>query len=90
MAEPYKDKLLPMPSYLKQGIKQSGDDDIMGGLRLTRYFFEHGVFAHHNRGLPEARHRLDLRFDEVFARTDTSDDTTRNNDELGTPIHVAG
>ncbi|MGN7438306.1 MAG: DNA repair protein RecO [Alcanivorax sp.] len=90
VAEPYKDKLLPLPAFLRHGVRQGSDNDIIDGLGLTRYFFEHWVFAHHNRGLPEARHRLDLRFDEVFARTDTSDDTTRNNDELGTPIHVAG
>jgi len=81
-AQPYKDKLLLLPDFLKPygfcNIKHDGaddehndkEDDIILGLKLTRYFFEHWVFAHHNRGLPEARHRLDLRFAEVFAKTD--------------------
>lgn len=68
-AQPYKDKLLPLPEFLKPCGKQSGEEDIITGLNLTHYFFEHWVFVHHNRGLPEARHRLDLRFAEVFAKT---------------------
>ena len=68
-AQPYKDKLLPLPEFLKPGGKQGEEDDIITGLNLTRYFLEHWVFAHHNRGLPEARHRLDLRFAESFAKT---------------------
>ncbi len=69
-AQAYKDKLLPLPEFLKPDGKESGEKDVITGLNLTRYFLEHWVFVHHNRGLPEARHRLDLRFAEVFARTD--------------------
>ncbi|MCK5374635.1 MAG: DNA repair protein RecO [Alphaproteobacteria bacterium] len=69
-AQPYKDKLLPLPEFLKPHGQESDEGDILLGLKLTRYFFEHWVFAHHNRGLPEARHRLDLRFAEVSAKTD--------------------
>ncbi len=69
-AQPYKDKLLPLPEFLKLVGKQSGEKDVITGLNLTRYFLEHWVFVHHSKGLPEARHRLDLRFAEVFAKTD--------------------
>tara|TARA_R110002095_G_scaffold76633_5_gene65562 strand:+ start:1150 stop:1947 length:798 start_codon:yes stop_codon:yes gene_type:complete len=89
-AEPYKDKLLPLPGFLKPNGGPSDPEDVMIGLQLTRFFLQHWVFAHHNRGLPEARHRLDLRFAEVFAKTRSSDDSTRNIEALGTEIYVAG
>ncbi|MFP4464585.1 MAG: DNA repair protein RecO [Alphaproteobacteria bacterium] len=68
-AQPYKDKLLSLPEFLKPDGARSMKEDVITGLNLTRYFLEHWVFAHHNRGLPEARHRLDLRFAELFAKT---------------------
>tara|TARA_R110001592_G_scaffold79054_1_gene236719 strand:- start:49043 stop:49840 length:798 start_codon:yes stop_codon:yes gene_type:complete len=89
-AEPYKGKLLPLPGFLKPNGGPSDPEDVMIGLQLTRFFLQHWVFAHHNRGLPEARHRLDLRFAEVFAKTRSSDDSTRNIEALGTEIYVAG
>ena len=69
-AQPYKDKLLPLPEFLKPCGRESGENDVITGLNLTRYFLEHWVFVHHNKGLPEARVRLDLRFAEDFAKTD--------------------
>ena len=91
--EPYKDKLLPLPSFLKPNGGSTETDDIQTGLQLTQFFLEHWVFAHHSRGLPEARSRLGLRFAEVFAKTDASaekSDETRNLNELGTELYVAG
>jgi len=69
-AQPYKDKLLPLPEFLKPCGRESEENDVITGLNLTRYFLEHWVFVHHNKGLPEARARLDLRFAEDFAKTD--------------------
>lgn len=69
-AEPYKHKLLSLPEFLKPAGGQSEESDVITGLNLTRYFLENWVFVHHNRGIPEARARLDLRFAEVFAKTD--------------------
>jgi hypothetical protein len=65
--EPYKDKLLPLPSFLKPNGGSFDPDDVQTGLQLTQFFLEHWVFAHHRSGLPEARARLGLRFAEVFA-----------------------
>lgn len=95
--EPYKDKLLPLPGFLKPNGGGADNEDILTGLQLTRFFLEHWVFAHHNRGLPEARIRLGLRFAEQFAKTDSSGDTasapcesenTRNINALGSEIYV--
>ncbi len=64
--EPYKDRLLPLPDFLNTHKDGGGDTaDILKGLKLTGYFFEHWVFAHHTRGIPEDR----LRFQERFAKT---------------------
>lgn len=85
--EPYKDKLLPLPPFLL-GKSDGGDlKEQADALKMTEFFFEHWVFAHHSRGLPEARRRLGLRFDEQFAKDDSS---SNENIELSKDIHVAG
>ncbi len=87
--EPYKGKLLPLPEFLKPNGNISGYKDIITALQMTRFFFEHWVFAHHNRGLPEARQRLGLRFVQHFAKTnDVNIKTDINIDELGSEIHA--
>jgi DNA repair protein RecO (recombination protein O) len=62
---PYKERLLPLPAFLKPQKGEASDEEILKGLRLTGYFLEHRVFAHHNRGVPDER----LRFGERFAKT---------------------
>lgn len=59
--------LIPLPPF-KPGASSEGrgkdaeyqgeGDDVLSGLKLTGYFLEHWAFAHHTRGLPEARLRL--------------------------------
>lgn len=56
--EPYKDKLLPLPGFLKPNGGTMDEEDIADGLRLTGYFLEHWVFVHHTQGMPEARVKL--------------------------------
>lgn len=63
--QPYKDKLLELPSFLKPNRGPAEDEDVMAGLKLTGYFFEHWVFTHHTKGVPTER----LRFAERFAKT---------------------
>ena len=67
--EIYKEKLLKLPLFLRplppsippasggedtEGVR-GGVQDIFAGLKLTGYFFEHWVFTHHTKGVPEAR-----------------------------------
>lgn len=59
-AEPYKDKLLELPSFLKPNGGPLDAEEIAKGIRMTGHFMEHWVFAHHTKGVPEAR----LRFEE--------------------------
>jgi DNA repair protein RecO (recombination protein O) len=64
-AEPYKDRLLPLPDFLKPQGGGDTPEDILKGLEMTGYFLEHWVYAHHTQGVPEAR----LRFQARFAKT---------------------
>lgn len=102
--EPYKDKLLPLPGFLKANGGPDDAQDIITGLQMTRFFFEHWVFTHHSRGLPEGKIRLDLRFAEHFAKTENDkldgplsctdreieDDNIRNMNELGKELYASG
>jgi DNA repair protein RecO (recombination protein O) len=57
--EPYKDRLLPLPAFLRGG--PAGDvsrEDILAGLTLTGFFLEARALAPHHMRLPETRSRL--------------------------------
>ncbi len=53
-AEPYLDKLLALPSFMR-GQNIVTPDDVYKGLKLTAYFLETRVQWNVNRTLPEAR-----------------------------------
>ncbi|HNQ91928.1 MAG TPA: DNA repair protein RecO [Alphaproteobacteria bacterium] len=62
---PYKDKLLLIPDFLKpEPVKEIDEEEILKGLKMTGYFLENWVFAHHSQGVPAPR----LRFASVFAK----------------------
>ncbi|MFA7275400.1 MAG: DNA repair protein RecO [Pseudobdellovibrionaceae bacterium] len=66
---PYRDKLLILPEFLKPAPYGTAEgrgegEDIVRGLKMTGYFLENWVFAHHSRGVPDAR----LRFATIFAK----------------------
>ncbi|MCB1721325.1 MAG: DNA repair protein RecO [Alphaproteobacteria bacterium] len=62
---PYKGKLLALASFLKPGGGEVGALEVMKGLEMTGHFLDTYVFAHHSRGLPDAR----LIFAQRFAKT---------------------
>lgn len=57
--EPYKDRLLVLPSFLRgktgNGVQAA---DVIAGLDLTAHFLRANVFASHGQDLPEPRLRL--------------------------------
>ncbi len=57
-AEPYKDRLLPLPAFLRGETDGLNLADVLAGLKLSGHFIEHRLFAHTTLGLPEARLRL--------------------------------
>lgn len=70
---PYKDRLLPLPPFLR-GEARFEAQDILDGLRLTGHFLLHRVFALGNSNLPEARLRLEERFSRKIAEQSTGTD----------------
>jgi len=57
--EPYKDRLLALPGFLRAGAAGAvGRDDVLAGFALTGHFLEVRVLAQRNLAMPEARSRL--------------------------------
>lgn len=75
--EPYKDKLLLLPAFLRPERGSADDAEVLTGLRLTGYFLEHWVFAQHSRGIPEER----LRFGQRFAKYGDHQASPHNEDK---------
>ena len=57
--EPYKDRLLALPAFLRAGAAGPvAKEDIAAGFALTGYFLEARVLAPHGLEMPEVRSRL--------------------------------
>ena len=56
--EPYKDKLLPLPEFLKAGGSDASLEQALDGLKLTGYFIETRILHLSDKQLPEARLRV--------------------------------
>jgi DNA repair protein RecO (recombination protein O) len=58
---PYAEKLLRLPVFLVegQGVPLPSTEDLLAGLRLTRFFFERRVLADPATPVPDARLRLE-------------------------------
>ncbi len=66
---PYRDRLLPLPSFLTAGGKAAQSlEEVAAGFTLTGYFLESHLVAHDQRGLPEARRRLAERIAAAAAK----------------------
>ncbi len=61
-AQPYKDKLLELPAFLKPNGGPADAEEILKGLKMTGYFLEHWAFAQHTKGVPDARLRFETRY----------------------------
>ncbi|MEE2566705.1 DNA repair protein RecO [Hyphobacterium marinum] len=57
-AEPYKDKLLALPGFLRDSQAGVEAGDIANGLALTGYFLQRRVLWPTDRDLPESRERM--------------------------------
>lgn len=56
--EPYKDRLLPLPAFLRDAAAPARPDEAIAALTTTGYFIETRVLHALNRELPDARRRL--------------------------------
>src|SRR3546814_2481573 len=59
---PYREKLLALPGFLV-GRGEGGPGAVAEGLALTGFFLERHLFHPHDKRLPAARRRLELRFE---------------------------
>lgn len=64
-SEPYRDKLLEMPAFLKPNGGPLDEEEILKGLKMTGHFLQHWVFAQHTKGVPDAR----IRFEDRYAKS---------------------
>lgn len=71
--EPYKDRLLPLPAFLRPQAGEANSEEVLKGLEMTSYFLEHWAFAHHTRGIPEDRLRFQARFAKYVGQENGSD-----------------
>lgn len=56
--EPYKDRMLPLPAFLRDPSAEASLDDALAGLRTTGHFIETRILHPAGRELPEARIRV--------------------------------
>lgn len=70
-AEPYVDKLLLLPDFLRPENMRSDDTggvhDVALGLQMTGHFLENWAFAHHTKGVPESRVMFQERFENMIS-----------------------
>jgi DNA repair protein RecO (recombination protein O) len=57
-AEPYRDRLLALPAFLRDETADISPSDVAAGLMLTAHFFDMHVFQPHQREIPAARTRF--------------------------------
>jgi len=55
---PYKDKLLPLPAFLRDGASETSLADALDGLKTTGHFIETRILHLAGKQLPEARLRV--------------------------------
>ncbi|MBI1327113.1 MAG: DNA repair protein RecO [Alphaproteobacteria bacterium] len=69
-AEPYKDKLLPLPLFLQnpKGDGAGDMEDVLTGLRLTRHFLDKWVFAQTRQETPTPRLAFEEKIEKLVAQ----------------------
>jgi DNA repair protein RecO (recombination protein O) len=55
--EAYRDRLLALPGFLRNG-EEASPADVLAGLNLTAHFLQQWVLMPHQKTMPEARRRL--------------------------------
>ncbi|MEM9468736.1 MAG: DNA repair protein RecO [Pseudomonadota bacterium] len=75
-AEPYQDKLLKLPNFLRSESMREGDvadnHDILLGIIMTHHFLENWAFNHHSKGVPEARLIFQQRLETMAEESEQS------------------
>lgn len=75
--EPYKDRMLPLPAFLRDSSAEASLADALDGLKTTGHFIETRILHLANQELPEARRRIiDLLRAENARRLERSSSST--------------
>ncbi|MFZ5617601.1 MAG: DNA repair protein RecO, partial [Pseudomonadota bacterium] len=75
--EPYKDRMLPLPAFLREASAEASLADALDGLKTTGHFIETRILHLANQELPEARRRVtDLLRAENARRLERSSSST--------------
>jgi DNA repair protein RecO (recombination protein O) len=81
-AEPYKDKLLLLPNFLRpetaRDAEAGSENDILLGLKMTSHFLKNWVFAHHTKGVPDPRVMFEERYLRQYSSLRNGDDKEVN------------
>lgn len=56
--EPYHERMLPLPAFLRESGRAGTAAEVLDGLRLTGFFLEDHVYGGHSASLPDARSRF--------------------------------
>lgn len=64
---PYRERMLPLPAFLRGATARPEPQEVLDGLRLAGFFLEQRVFAPHQHKLPAARSRYVDALTKVFA-----------------------
>ena len=56
--EPYRDRLLPLPAFLRDGGRLEGPDDVRNGFTLTGFFLTQHIWGPRALPTPEDRTRF--------------------------------
>ena len=72
--EPWRDRLLALPGFLREEGISSGPEQWVAGLRITRHFLGKDAYGHQHRPVPAAREML---VDRVAALVDQGLDLGR-------------
>lgn len=65
---PWRDRLLPLPDFLRDPAAGSDPTDWLAGLRLTGFFLARDAFGLQHRPLPPAREALETRLADRIGR----------------------
>ncbi len=70
--EAYKDRMLPLPAFLRDPTAEATLADALAGLKTTSHFIETRILHLTNQELPEARRRLDETLAALALRADSA------------------
>lgn len=67
---PYRERMLPLPAFIRESGRAGSLDEVLDGLRLTGFFLDSHVYAGANATIPDARKLFFQRLKRGLASSD--------------------